>query len=407
MSDGSRGHVVVVSQHFPPEKSGNASRVHDTTKFLAQDGWDVTVLAPPPTFPHGEYPRSWEWTNTTEQDNITVHRLWAIQAISDDPSFLARLAYYITFPLHALFWLLIRSGAVDIVVTSSPPIFTGLAGLPFSLLGRTPVVVDVRDLWIDASVGLGFISADGIIEQLSRAYQRLVLQNAALVTVTTQELGSRLAEEYGLARSQIEHIPNGVEPDRFTPDEQSSKHEIVYTGNVGHAQDLESCIRAVDLLDRNDIRLRIVGDGDIRGELEALTDSLDLNGTVEFTGLVPRDEIPSILADAAIGLAPLKDNPTLEYAVPTKAYEYMASGLPVVATGSGEIERLVNSAEAGIVVENDAKALAETFERLLKDERVRAEFGNNGRTHIEGQYDRKKIAQSLSIALTTVMNSDV
>lgn len=394
MSD-EQSHVVVVSQHYPPDNSGNASRISDTCTYLADEGWDVTVLAPPPAFPHGQFERSWKRKQTREEHNVTVHNLWAWQPTAEDPGFMNRMAYYVLFPLHALLWLLVHNREFDVMMTSSPPIFTGIAGIPFGLFGRTSWIVDVRDLWIDVSVGLGFIEEGGLAEQISRQYKQLVLSTADRVTVTTSVLGNRLADRYDLDRNKIVHLPNGVDTDEFEPTDSASEPTIVYTGNVGHAQDLESCIRAMSLIDNPDATLKIVGDGDIKGDLEQLVKEEGLEESVAFTGLVEREKIPNILEEAMIGIAPLKSSSTLEYAVPTKAYEYMASELPVVATGIGEIASLIEDSKGGIMVSNDPNEIATAFELLIRDSERKEELGRIGRKHVIENYDRKKVAERL------------
>lgn len=392
----------MVSQHFPPDNSGNASRVNDTAKHLTSEGWDVTVLAPPPAFPHGQFDRTWERKRVQEVDGVTVCNLWAWQPTDEDPRFISRMAYYLIFPLHALLWLFVHHQDVDVIVTSSPPIFTGIAGLPFGLTGNTPWLVDVRDLWIDASVGLGFIKEGGIAERISRRYERQVLLTADRITVTTSVLGDRIADRYGLNRDKIVHLPNGVDTEEFKPTPSQSEPTIVYTGNVGHAQDLASCIRAMSRLDHPNVSLKIVGDGDIKGDLKTITREENLNGTVEFTGLVPREEVPAILNEAMIGIAPLKSDESLEYAVPTKAYEYMSYELPVVATGIGELESLIKTSGGGYHVENDPDAIASAFKSLLEEEETRTRLGANGRRHMIEHYDRSVVASKLSSTLDKV-----
>ncbi|WP_436932583.1 glycosyltransferase family 4 protein [Halosimplex halobium] len=399
--------VVFVTQHYPPDKSGNAARLNDMTSRLSGGEWDITVLAPHPAFPHGEFDRNWSRKETHREDGITVHRLWAHQPTVEDPSFLSRIAYYITFPLHALIWLLAHRREFDVVITSSPPIFTGIAGLPFGLVGQTGLVVDVRDLWIDASVGLGFIESDSIIERVSREYQQLVLTAADRVGVTTERLGEEVSDQYGVAPGKIVHLPNGVETDRFEVGHDLSNSTIVYTGNVGHAQALDTCVRAMQYVDVDGARLKIVGDGDTREELEELTAEFDLSNKVEFVGLVPRDEVPEILSNAAIGLAPLVDSETLEYAVPTKAYEYMAASIPVIGTSEGELERLIETADCGVVSENEAKQLGDILETLLNHPEERERLGINGRTHVVENYDRRAIAAKLESELDSVVQSQL
>jgi len=403
MSDAT-SHVVVVSQHYPPDRSGNASRICDTCTHLNQEGWDVTVLAPPPTFPHGQFSRTWTRQTTQRTNGVTLHRLWAWQPTKNDPSFLSRMAYYLLFPLHALLWLLFNYREYDVVVTSSPPIFTGIAGLPIGLLTGKPWIVDIRDLWIDAAVGLEFISDGGAIERVSRWYEQLMLRTADRITVTTTVLGERLVDRYGIDEGIVRHVPNGVDTDEYRPTNVDPDPTIVYTGNVGHAQDLDACIRAMSSVESSNAILRIVGDGDTRDRLEELVAEHGLEDRVEFTGLVPRETIPDVLNAAMIGVAPLKHEETLEYAVPTKAYEYMSCEVPVVATGAGEIDTLIEESGGGLFVDNDAERLAEAFESLLTDAALRESLGENGREHMIENYDRGVVARRLSAILDEVLD---
>ncbi|MFC4542235.1 glycosyltransferase family 4 protein [Halosolutus amylolyticus] len=393
--------VVIVTQNFPPDKLGNASRIHDNGKQLVETGWDVTVLCPPASFPFGQFDRSWTRTETQSVDGITVRRLWTWQPETEDPGFLSRLAYYLFFAVHAMVWLLFARRKFDVIVTSSPPVFTGIAGLPFALASRPPVVADVRDLWIDAAVSLDFIRENGVFERLSRRYERLFLQSVDQITVTTSVLESRLTALYGIDPERVHHIPNGVNTSRFTPSETPDGPAIVYTGNVGYAQDLESCVRAMTQLESTDAVLKIVGDGDRRAALEELVERKDLEDRVEFTGLLPRDRIPKLLDDAMIGVAPLKSTDALEYAVPTKAYEYMACALPVIATGTGEIESLLDRSGGGVVVDNDPAAIATEIDRLLSDDGEREAMGERGREHVVRRYDRGAITRRLSDVFAT------
>lgn len=396
--------VVVVSQHYPPDKSGNASRISDTCAHLTNEGWDVTVLAPPPAFPHGQFDRMWRRKTTQEDKGVTAHRLWAWQPTKEDPSFISRMAYYLLFPMHAFIWLLFNYRRYDAIITSSPPIFTGLAGLLFGLLGRKPWVVDVRDLWIDASVGLGFINEGGFLERVSRAYEGFVLRTADCVTVTTTVLGERLVEQYVIDVGKIVHLPNGVDTSTYAPTDTEPQPTIVYTGNVGYAQDLKSCIRAMNQIEYPEVKLKIVGDGDVKEKLEMLAVKEGVDGKVEFTGIVPRKEVPEILNSSMIGIAPLKESEELEYAVPTKVYEYMATKLPVVATGVGEIERILEESEGGILVDNEPDEISNIFEKLIRNPELRHELGDSGREYIQANYSRQNIAIKLSNQLQDLIH---
>jgi len=443
---GTARRVLFISQRFPPEKGGNASRIHDTATQLADRGWSVTVLAPLPCYPPGEFDRRWSRSTTESIDGVTVHRLWTWQPQVEGPGIARRLPYYLLFGLHAMLWLLWNVRRYDVVITSTPPISTGAPGLLATALGK-PWTVDVRDLWIDAAVSLGYIEAGGCAERISRGFQRLVLHSADRITVTTPTMVRLLRSTYGdELNEKTVVIPNGVDTERFHPDEgrppgsgpgtdrrldaaesgertgrraragtatridSATRRDdepavVVYAGNLGSAQDLEACVPAIPRLDHDDTVLRLVGSGDIESRLRELADELGVDNRVEFVGTVPRSEVPEILNTATIGIAPLKDAEVFAYAMPTKVYEYMACGLPVLVTGRGEVERFVLDSDGGVHARNDPAAIAHRIDEMLADERRRQRMAERGRDHVVEHYDRDAITRDLETELVNLVNT--
>jgi len=430
--------AVFVSQRFPPDKGGNAARLHDMAAHLGDGDWEVTVLAPPPSYPPGEFDRSWRRSRTETVDGVTVHRLWSWQPRAGDPGTADRLAYYLLFGIHAAVWLFWHVRRYDAVVTTTPPVSTGAPGLVAAALGA-PWLVDVRDLWIDAAVSLGYLEAGGALERLARRFQRLVLGRADRIAVTTGTLGEALAEQYGESlRGKTVLLPNGVDVDRFRsddaraaprdgpksgdrtgdgttagddparPDVPDPKPDgggppvVIYTGNLGSAQDLESCIRAMAHVPEPAV-LRLVGSGDTEADLRRLVNDLGLGDRVEFAGLVPREEVPGLLAGATVGIAPLEDTEELAYAMPTKVYEYMASGLPALVTGRGEVERFVEASGGGVHAANDPERIAARLTDLLEDGSRRRRMARDGFAYVAERYDRREIARRLEAELDALV----
>lgn len=396
MADTAR-QIGIISQQYPPDKSGHASRIENMATNFADRGWDVEVIAPPPCFPHGEFDRDYYRSDQVRKQDVTVHRLWAWQPTEADPGIVSRLAYYITFAAHAFVWLLITRHRYDVVMTTTPPISTGLAGF-VTVLTDTLWLVDVRDLWIDASVSLGFIPEDGIVEHASRYFQRQVLHTSDTIAVTTETLGDHLCEEYGATLSEkVLLVPNGVDMNRFASADangaviDSDGPAIVYVGNIGHAQALDECIRAMGRLD-HDAELYLIGSGDAVPALREVVADAGVEDAVEFTGPIPHEDVPSVLKNAEIGIAPLLDDSELDYAMPTKVYEYMGAGLPVVTTGQGEIERFIEQSGGGIHTTTDPDDIATAFDSLLASESQRRERGRSGQNYVSPTYDRGHIA---------------
>lgn len=407
-------HYVIVSQQFPPEKGGNASRIHDTVTNLVDEETRVTVLAPPACYPPGNFERTWDRRTTHSVGGVVVHRLWSWQPQVENPGLLRRFPYYLLFAVHAFLWLLVNGRSYDVVVTSTPPITTGIPGFAAAVLGKS-WVVDVRDLWIENSVALGYVDENSPLVTASRFFQSLVLSTADRITVTTKTLGSAVSETYGEElQHRTRHIPNGVEVDVFSPQETSPSTDggtescqvIVYTGNIGSAQALEPCIRAMDQISNDEAVLRLVGDGDDVSRLEELTERLGLSDRIEFVGLVDRDEVPTEINDADVGLAPIKASDELAYAMPTKTYEYLACQVPVVVTGSGEIERFVEESGGGIHADTDPGSIAAALDRLLDDPTERARMGERGYRHVVKTYDRKAIADRFGEVLASLSGGD-
>lgn len=326
--------------------------------------------------------------------NITLLNIWSFQPQKQNPTFLSRIAYYLTFPIHACIWALLYQKQYDVVVTSAPPIFTAITGLFAKIILRKKWVIDIRDLWIDASISMGFLKEGSIYERMSRKFMVLCLHNVDLVCTTTEGISKKLKESYNIKKTIL--IPNGVDPDIFNPKSGKKKNQIIYTGNVGHAQDLKICILAVKKISiLKNIKLLIVGDGDIKRELEEFVKAEKLDKIIIFKGMVPRKKIPKMISESLIGLAPLKKLESLDYAAPTKVFEYMACGIPFLGCGMGEIERLVVESNAGLLADNNMTSIANTIVNIIENPKKSKEMGINGINYVFNNYNRKTIAANL------------
>ncbi|MGE5465331.1 MAG: glycosyltransferase family 4 protein [Betaproteobacteria bacterium] len=389
--------MLIVSQLYAPETGGNASRIGDMAGQLKSLGIEVTVLSPHPTMPFGTFPRSWKRKADRIDNGIRVTNLWSWQPGAGDPGFVSRMAYYLFFALHAAAWALWNRKKYDVIITTSPPIFVTLPGLLAKTLFGKHWIVDVRDLWIDASVGLGFIKKGSLYEKISRRFEWLFYSRSDLVTVTTMESVNRIVQAYpGLGREKFVLVSNGVETEKFWRPGVQKKKQIIYSGNIGHAQDLEKVILAMkDVSLRHDVQLVIVGDGDLKGHLVRLVRENRLEDRVVFRDLVARDSVPDIISESCIGVAPLKDIETLEYAIPTKVFEYMACGIPFIGCSRGEIASIAERSKAGVIARNDVPSIAEAICGLLDNPGLEEEMGINGRRYVKEHYDRRNIARVL------------
>ncbi|MGM0405335.1 MAG: glycosyltransferase family 4 protein [Thermoplasmatota archaeon] len=393
--------ILIITNNFPPERSGNASRIHDLAKNLVKLGMDLTVICPHPTIPIGNFERSGKRKTEESIDDIDVRRIWTWQPKDEDPGFMSRMAYYLLFPLHSLLYVLKYRDEYDVILTTSPPLFVNIPGLFARVFLDKRWVLDIRDLWIDASAELGFVDDDSLFKKMSERFERSCLVSAEMISITTMKMQEKLEDKYHVKDDEkFLFLPNGVDTDTFIPMDKQKMNRVIYTGLLGHAQDLESPILAMEeLKDEHDIQFLIVGDGDKKNDLERLVEEKGLEDVVKFEGLVPRESIPDYLSSSKIGIAPIKGIDSLDYAVPSKIFEYMSCELPYISSGIGEVQRLTRESEAGLVAENDPASFAEKLTYLLKDERKLEKMGKKGREFVKENFDRKKIAMRLKEAI--------
>ena len=243
-----------------------------------------------------------------------------------------------------------------------------------------------------------FRRKDSFFYKMTRRYEKMCYDNCNEILVTTEKLKDIIRKHYDVSPDKMHIIPNGVDCLFYKPLNKNKKNRLIYTGNIGHAQDLEKVILAVKKINEQQnspIDFYLVGDGDIRHRLQSFVKRNNLDNHIIFTGLVNREEVPELLCESMIGVAPLKNLEILEYAIPTKSYEYMSCGIPFLATGRGEIKNIAELSGAGIVADNDVDSIFDKINFLINNPDVRYEMGKKGREFVQKYYDRKIIAQNL------------
>jgi glycosyltransferase involved in cell wall biosynthesis len=227
----------------------------------------------------------------------------------------------------------------------------------------------------------------------------------ALIAVS-QEVADYL-DQNPAARGRIYVIPNGVDPDRFpvvlTPSQpgEPGTFTVGFVGSLKPWHGLTVLVEAFARLHEHapHSRLLIVGDGPERAKLDAEIAARGLEEAVCFTGAVPPGEVPGLLASMDAAVAPYPDL-TPFYFSPLKVFEYMAAGLPVVASQVGQLSSLIEDGWNGLLCppENPA-ALAASLDRLRQDAGLRARLGQTARAAVLADHTWDSVARrSLSLA---------
>lgn len=398
--------VLFLTQWFEPEPVMKGLRF---AQGLVDAGFEVEVATGFPNYPTGKLAPGHRLkpyaTETIE--GIRVHRLFLVP--SHNTSGLGRATNYLSFFLSALVFCFLRGGRFDVIYVYHPPITVGLAAAVSGLKTRTPFVVDVQDLWPDSVVASGFegtVRLGGILGRMCRfVYRRsslVVCQSRAMrETLVDRGVASDKAvtifnwadEETARARGEYDVAALGFE----------GRFNIVYGGNLGRLQDLETVVRAALLAAREvpDIKLTLVGDGVERQRLTELVEALD-TPHVQLVDAVPQTQIGDIFAAADVLLLHLRDDPLFAITIPSKTQFYMAMGRPILAGVRGESAGLVAGCGAGVaVVPQDVAALAAGMVRMARlTAGERAEMGARARAAYEAGFSYRAGMQATAACLS-------
>ncbi|RYF11430.1 MAG: glycosyltransferase WbuB [Oxalobacteraceae bacterium] len=360
--------ILIVSQWFQPEPHFKGLAF---AKALQNRGHEVEVLTGFPNYPGGKLYDGYRLRaiQTEVMDGISVKRGYLFP--SHDHSALRRIANYMSFAMSTTL-IAFALKKPDVVYVYTPPMTAALAPVALRLFRRVPYLCDIQDLWPDTLAATGMINNRRLLGWIGR-WTDFVLRRADRVVVLSDGFAERLRAR-GIAPARLAVVPNWAPPEiveiaRSLPMPAScgaGAFTILFAGNMGKAQGLETVIRAASLLQerRADIHFALIGGG---VEVDRLKSAAAAAGLRNLDFHAPRH--PSMMgemfANADALLVHLRDDPLFEITIPSKTQAYLAIGRPILLGVRGDAARMVEQAGAGVsFAPEDALALADAAMRL-------------------------------------------
>lgn len=393
--------ILFLTDNFPPEVNAPASRTFEHCREWVRLGHAVTVVTGVPNFPAGKIHAGYRNRMFQREimAGIDVVRVWTY--VTGNEGFLRRILDYQSFMVSATVaspWL----QTPDVVVGTSPQFFTACAASVVSRFKGVPFVFELRDLWPESIKAVGAMKDSVVIRALERLELHLYRRATRIVSVTRSFRD--ILTSRGIDPKKIDVVTNGADLARFSPQPRDEalaralglegRFVAGYIGTHGMAHALETILDAAERLRHEGFAFLLLGDGARKEALQSKARSMGLDNVV-FVDSVPKQDVPRYwsLLDAAI--IHLKKTPLFSTVIPSKLFECMAMGIPVLHGVAGESAEIVTSEEVGLVFEpENAIQLCDELQRLRQCESLRAKFRERGVAAARG-YDRTKLAEDM------------
>jgi colanic acid biosynthesis glycosyl transferase WcaI len=379
--------ILFFSDHFRPEPSAPAAHVHERARIWVEQGHQVTVVTSAPNFPEGRVYDGYRnrWRGIEEMDGIRVVRVKTL--IAPNEGFIPRVADYASYMLSAYSFGLFEEKP-DVVMSTSPHLFVPVAAAAWARTRNVPHVMEVRDLW-PASIASTQAMRDGRLFRMLERLELALYRSSTRVLLLTESFRRDLVSR-GVPAAKLDVVLNGASLDIFAPQPKDpalldslglrGRFTVGYLGTVGLAHDLHNVIHAAELLRGTEVAFLIVGAGAAKAGLEEEARRLGLDNVV-FVPRQLRERMPDFWSVCDAGLIHLRDDPLFATVIPSKIFESMAMGLPIVYAGPvGEGTEIVQRHDAGVVVPPAApRALADAVLALAADPQRRAVLAEHSR----------------------------
>lgn len=352
--------VLIVSFYYEPELGAAPSRITNLAKGLKAMGADVDVLTCLPNYPKGRvfdgYRRRFSMKETI--DGIKVYRYWTYATVSKNPfkRVLAMTSYAMTMWPFAFKRKLIKS--YDRIIVQSPPIMVSASAmLLFKKLYGKKVVLNVSDLWPGSAVELGFVREGSLSFKVLSRLERFIYKNAHSVMGQSQEIVEHVERMFPGKSTFLYRNLQPVENVCLQPRERSSRLKIVYAGLFGVAQGVLPLLKSIDFVALG-VEMHLYGGGNQADEILEYIKDGDKN--IWYHGYVSKQEMNEELKKYDLSIIPLAAS--IHGAVPSKIFDLLPTGVPILFSGDGEGARIVKEWSFGLLSPyGDYKALEENI----------------------------------------------
>jgi glycosyltransferase involved in cell wall biosynthesis len=390
--------ILIISQYYHPDVTAAAFRIKEMADLLSSKGHQISVIT---AKPHKGIIHSSE---RIDDGNVEVIRLPII--LYQEKGKWNYIAHYASFMLGAIFYYIFRlCRRYDLVFATSPPLPVGLAGLFIAALKGSKFILDIRDIWPDSAVVAGQLTNNSKLYRFGKIIEEWLYKKADLITCVSRPMAKYIG---GFVRNKsVEVIYNGV-PTKYLHSEtytdkslielfQNNKINITYLGNMGYVQNLQVVLEAAKQIkdEMPDVMFYLIGGGIEKKKLEKLKKDHDLDNVV-IMGPVLKEQAMQLMRNCSSLFFQLKDDIVLEKTVPSKVFDYMTAGKPILFGIKGEGKLILEQVKANIYYQPDStESFVNAVRKLKINYKQLSKYASENMLVVEKYYTREQMVDKL------------
>lgn len=404
--------ILFLTDNFPPESNAPATRTYEHCVEWVKKGEKVTVITCAPNFPKGELFSGYKnkWYQKEIMDGIRVIRVWSY--ISPNRGLVRRILDYISFCITSFVASLFVK--TDLIIATSPQLFTAVSGYLASVFKRRPWVMEVRDLWPESIKAVAAIEKDKILQLLDKLVLFLYKKADQIVVVTDTFKDRMIA--CGINPDKVHIIKNGIHLNKYEPREKNQqlirqynlegKFIVAYIGTHGLAHRLDFILDCATKVKNEHIHFLFIGEGAFKARLVKKAKVLRLNN-VTLLDAIPRSAVAEHISIADVALINLMKKDTFKKVLPSKIFENAAMAKPILLGVEGEAKKLINFYKAGLCFEPENEAdFLKKLDQIYYNKEQYQQF-QKGCLALAYNFNRKHLANNMLAAINAQFKSSV
>lgn len=367
--------IVLLTEYYKPEMGASQNRLYEMVMGLKDAGNEISVVTGMPNYPTGKIFDAYKgkFKSSETIDGVFIKRFWLYA--SNSKKSIPRILNMISFTVAALCALpYLRKAKPDYLIVESVPLPITVTARFLAKMCGAKLVGNVPDLWPLTAKEMGAMSGDSMLYKFLERVERRFYKKSYIILGQSQQIVDYIKEHGG---KEVYLFRNGVDNRRFANVERTRNDErfvITYAGILGYAQGLYELCQNVNFKEVG-AEFHIYGAGGEKEQIEAFLKENPDRG-VYYHGSVSREDVPQVLINSDATLVPLIKQ--IYGAVPSKIYESMAAGLPILFSGEGEGQRIVEKYQIGLVAAaKDYAKIQENIKTLASDKELRETMKRN------------------------------